>query len=402
MTIYTSKQNMEILNGWCPYHLGELATYWNGRAFKPEEWANKGRPIIRIENLNSPNALYNFYEGNVRSENEVVDGDLLVSWSASLDAYWWDRGHAVLNQHIFKVEENKEIVRRRFLYYLLRNAMSKIRERVHGATMQHITKPEFEKIEVPVPPLKEQDRINGILDVKLAAVEVARRAAEGRTEAASALFDAFVRSVFDSKEAKAWPRKDLLELCIKPGQYGTSRKSNTDGQGLPVLGMYHIYEGRIRWENVQNINLSENEVEKYLLHRYDVLFNRTNSAELVGKSAVYDIDRGAVFASYLVRFRLNADMADPYFVSAYINSHHGRAFIEHNMARAIGQVNISASTMHKMPVPVPELDRQQEFGQMLIERRKQVDSLKASLTAEKGSIDSMPAAILRNAFAGKL
>lgn len=389
-------------NGWQSYRLGDLAKYWNGRAFKPEEWQKKGRPIIRIENLTSPTAPYNCFEGDVRPENEVVDGDLLVSWSASLDAFWWNRGSAILNQHIFKVEENKHVILRRFLYYILRHAMSKIRARVHGATMQHITKPEFKRIEVAVPSLYEQERIVTILDEQLATIEQAKLAEESRLESATALFGAFVRRAFDTDKVKTWPRKELLALCTKSGQYGTSQKSNNKGHGLPILGMYHIHKGRIRWGNVSHVNLDKTDAEKYLLRRGDLLFNRTNSAELVGKTAVYDLHKDAVFASYLVRFCLNEKEADPYFVSTYINSRYGRAFIERNMARAIGQVNISASTMHKMPLPTPELETQQRIARSIIEKQVEIDEIHASLQSEAEAIAALPAAMLRRAFAGEL
>lgn len=253
-----------------------------------------------------------------------------------------------------------------------------------------------------LPPLPEQKIIVAILNDQMASMEQAKQAEDKRQEAASALLDAYLRSVFDANDAKAWPRKELLELCVKPGQYGTSQKSNDNGLGLPVLGMYHIHEGRIRWENVQHVDLEDGEVGKYLLRRGDLLFNRTNSAELVGKTAIYDLDKKAVFASYLIRFRLNTQNADPYFVSAYLNSRHGRDFIERNMARAIGQVNISASTMHKMPMPAPEVATQQRIGSMLRKRQDEIDEVKALLQAEGKAIGAMPTAILRKAFAGEL
>ena len=213
MSISTKTIRLNSKDSWKLSHIGELATYWNGRAFKPEEWQEKGRPIIRIENLNSPDASYNYFEGNVRKENEVNDGDLLVSWSASLDVYWWDRGRAVLNQHIFKVEENKDIVQKRFLFYLLHHAMSKIRARVHGATMQHITKPEFERIQVQVPSFSDQDRITAILNKQMAAVERARKAAQERLKAATLLPFSFIRkSISDNNSQRMALDECLVEV----------------------------------------------------------------------------------------------------------------------------------------------------------------------------------------------
>ena len=100
-------------DGWRWTQLGELASYINGRAFKPEDWETTGIPIIRIQNLTDKQAEFNYYSRAVEDRYIVEDGDLLISWSASLDAFIWDRGTAILNQHIFKAIENQRLITRR-------------------------------------------------------------------------------------------------------------------------------------------------------------------------------------------------------------------------------------------------------------------------------------------------
>ena len=135
---------------------------------------------------------------------------------------------------------------------------------------------------------------------------------------------AYVDEVFRGSASASWEMRTLGDVVQGLGQYGTSQRSNADDQGLPVLGMPHIHRGRIRWEKVSTVDLPPSEVRKYELAYGDVLFNRTNSAELVGKTAVFDGSRRAVFASYLIRYRANTERADPHFISAYINSRRGR------------------------------------------------------------------------------
>jgi len=256
-----------------------------------------------------------------------------------------------------------------------------------------------------LPPIPEQERIVAKLREQMAAVEKARTAAQARREAACALPAAFIRHIFprpDQPLPEGWRWVKLGEASDGPGQYGTSTKSNGDQQGLPVLGMSHIHDGRIRWENVFFVDLPRDELRKYLLRRGDLLFNRTNSAELVGKSAVYDTDTPAVFASYLIRFRFLEGAADPHFVAVYINSREGRSFIEKNMARAIGQVNISASTMRTMPLPLPALPLQRRISSRIDEQVAFTDSARAAAEAELNTINALPAALLRRAFNGEL
>ena len=162
--------NEESLNGWEKTTLGNIADYINGRAFKPTEWQSTGTPIIRIQNLNKPTASYNYYQGELEEKYKVKNGDLLYSWSASLDSYIWSEEDAYLNQHIFNVKPYGRI-RKKFIYYLLKQISSEILGKTHGMGMVHITKGNFEKIEILIPPLNEQDRIIDKIEILYSEVD---------------------------------------------------------------------------------------------------------------------------------------------------------------------------------------------------------------------------------------
>lgn len=256
--------------------------------------------------------------------------------------------------------------------------------------------------EIPLPPLPEQKRIAAILTEQLVSVEKARKASEARLEAARTLPTAYLRGVFESEEANTWSKVKLQGICLGNGQYGTSQKSNGEGKGLPVLGMKHIQNGRIVFEDVLHVELPEKELDKYILKKGDLIFNRTNSAELVGKTAIFDLDVNTVFASYLIRFRIDNSLADPRFVSAFINSRIGRIFIEKNMARAIGQVNISASTMNEMIIPLPPINFQRKIMDEFGFQQRECEKLNVHLSEESKTILKLPASLLRQAFSGTL
>jgi type I restriction enzyme S subunit len=99
----------ELPDGWVEAAVDDTGSYINGMAFKPTDWEQDGRPIIRIQNLTDPNKPLNRTTRQVEGRYIVCPGDLLVSWSATLDAFIWDREEAVLNQHIFKVEPNTRV-----------------------------------------------------------------------------------------------------------------------------------------------------------------------------------------------------------------------------------------------------------------------------------------------------
>jgi type I restriction enzyme, S subunit len=144
---------------WNKYTLDQLGQYINGRAFKKQEWKKQGLPIIRIQNLNNPSAGFNYTDNTHEDKYRVKNGDLLVSWAASLGVYVWDRGDAWLNQHIFKVLPNEKLVTKAFLRHLLESVLNKLYAKTHGTGMVHITKGDFDSQEVYIPGIPEQEVI---------------------------------------------------------------------------------------------------------------------------------------------------------------------------------------------------------------------------------------------------
>ena len=144
--------------GWCVLTVGQVADYINGRAFKPNEWEKEGLPIIRIQNLNDENAVYNYSTAKYEDRFLVHKGDLLFAWAASLGTYIWQKDDAWLNQHIFKVIP-KPFIDKVFLYFSFINMIDDFYSESHGSGMVHITKGKFEEKPIFIPPLMEQKRI---------------------------------------------------------------------------------------------------------------------------------------------------------------------------------------------------------------------------------------------------
>ena len=144
--------------------LGAAATYVNGYAFKPSDWCEDGLPIIRIQDLNGTSYHLNYYEGDYPKKIEINNGDILISWSASLGIYIWDRGKALLNQHIFKVIFDKVCIDRKYFVYAVKYKLKEMESKTHGATMKHIVKKDFDNILIPYPNKKKQHEIASFLN----------------------------------------------------------------------------------------------------------------------------------------------------------------------------------------------------------------------------------------------
>ena len=139
--------------------LGDLATYINGYAFKPADWGETGLPIIRIQDLTGNSYQLNRYDGEYPERIEVNDGDVLISWSASLGVYVWQRGKALLNQHIFRVVFDKLPVNKDYFVFAVEHKLAEMESKTHGATMKHIVKKDFDGTTIPYPPIEKQAEI---------------------------------------------------------------------------------------------------------------------------------------------------------------------------------------------------------------------------------------------------
>ncbi|WP_342565252.1 restriction endonuclease subunit S [Paenibacillus sp. FSL R7-0345] len=192
-----------------------------------------------------------------------------------------------------------------------------------------------------------------------------------------------------------------LEDLIQTSSYGTSAKTNDDDD-VPVLRMGNIIDGELHLDNLKYLPSDHKDVEKYKLEEYDLLFNRTNSYELVGKTAVvYGQATNMTYASYLVNVRLFYKEEIAEYICYYINGHFGRNLLLSMVTQQVGQANINASKLASLIVPLPPKDEIVEITNKinsLIEiERSIVNSLQL-----KNDLDKLTEAILYSAFRGDL
>ena len=145
--------------------LGEVATFINGYAFKPQDWSSEGKEIIRIQNLTKTSKETNYYSGTIDKKYIIEAGDILISWSGTLGVFQWCGKPAVLNQHIFKVVFDKIDIDKSYFKYVVEKGLQDAIKHTHGSTMKHLTKKYFDNIMVSYTNLREQQRIASELDL---------------------------------------------------------------------------------------------------------------------------------------------------------------------------------------------------------------------------------------------
>ena len=143
--IAEEEKPFDLPEGWQWVRLGELMQMFNGRAFKSSEWSADGLPIVRIQNLNNPNATWNYFNGELEERHRIQTGDFLISWSGtpgtSFGAFIWSRGEAALNQHINKCIFYGTDINKHYMEIAVNGKMSHFIENSHGGVgLKHLTK----------------------------------------------------------------------------------------------------------------------------------------------------------------------------------------------------------------------------------------------------------------------
>jgi len=346
--------------------LGEVASYINGFAFKPSQWSDTGTPIVRIQNLNNPEASYNYYDGVLPDKVKIKKGDLLISWSASLGAYLWMGDEAYLNQHIFKVQFDKLDIDKMFLKYAVSSKLDVMANLVHGATMKHIVKSDFDKTRIPYPPkptqlsiVSELDKLNELIQIKKEQLKD---------------YDALAQSIFYEmfgdpvENEKGWEVKKFGEIGTLERGAGISKKDFVD-DGLPCIhyGQLHTTFGAYTRKNITFI--PKDLLSKYKIAHSGDLILAITSEDVEGscKSTAWLGDYDVVVGSDAAIFHHNQNGI---YLSYYTRT---KAFYNEKAKYAKGfkVTHISTKEIASISICVPPLSIQNIFANKIEQIEKQ-------------------------------
>jgi len=270
---------------------------------------------------------------------------------------------------------------------------------VQGAMYPAVTDKQVRAQTIPLPTLAEQQRIAAAIEARLCEVERARAAVQAQRDAANALMAAHLRAVFEGDEAQGWSRVALLSVCNRITD-GTHQPPKFQSDGIPFLFVRNIVSGRMDFN-----------VEKYISEatygeltrrvkpeRGDVLFSAVGS---FGVAVVVDTDRPFSFQRHIAHIKPDHAQLDSRYLAAYLNAPEGRQQSE-QAALGVAQRTVTLKSLSAFKIPLPPLDRQIELANDVYQYSSIRDTANSKLQHQLDLIDRLPAAILRQAFAGEL
>lgn len=204
----------KLPQGWVKATVDDLAEFVNGFAFKPAHWEPTGTPIIRIQNLTNSEKPFNYTKIDVPEIYEVNNGDLLVSWSATLDAFIWRGNRAWLNQHIFKVVPRPRFFHSGLLFYWMKIAIEEMitTEHLHGSTMKHINRGPFLAHETRLPPSNEQARIFDKLEELFSELDAGVKELKAAQTKLSQYRQSLLKSAVEGSLTEQWRAENRAQV----------------------------------------------------------------------------------------------------------------------------------------------------------------------------------------------
>ena len=436
---------------WVRVELEKVCKVVNGFPFKSSKFTNTaGFPIIRIRDL-TKNETKTYYDGDVPDEFIVNSGDLLVGMDGIFGCYEWAGQRAGLNQRVCKLVPDEAVLLKRFLLYGINGYLTAIQNATSSVTVGHLSSRDILKIPFPLPPVAEQQKIVNKLDYfmskskqcqerlaqfprtlkrfrqsVLAAACSGRLTADWREKhlnnepiensiekirlrrlekARTSSQRASLEEIYEASEESDssdlpdnWRYVSLKKLC-ESFDYGTSSKSSPVGK-VPVLRMGNIQNGKLDWSDLVYTS-DESDIAKYALQPGTVLFNRTNSPELVGKTTIYRGERPAIFAGYLIRIN-NCPELDSEYLNLCLNTNYAKAFCLEVKTDGVSQSNINAQKLGAFEVPFCSLAEQQLIVRRVSELFAFSDQLEARYGKAKRYFDKLTPSLLAKAFRGEL
>ena len=329
--------------------LGDVASYVNGYAFKPEQRGKNGLQIIRIQDLTGNTYDSGFYQGEYPKQIEINTGDVLISWSGSLGIYTWQNGKALLNQHIFKVVFDKQDIEKDYFCLAVKKCLKSMSLKSHGATMKHITKKDFDNIVIPYPSKEEQKKIAKILTTIEELIELYKKQLNVLDNLVKARFvEMFGTPYGNEKEFPMMTVDDVIEFT----------------GGAQPDKKYFEYEATA--DNIRLIQIRDYKTDSYVTYIPRSMAKRFCNADdiMIGRYGppIFQILKGIEGAYNVALMKATPKRGNKEFIRYFLKQDCLFTYLDKLSQRTAGQSGIEMPALKAYPFPYPPVELQEQFA----------------------------------------
>lgn len=297
---------------------------------------------------------------------------------------------ATTNQAIAGIKITDKNIDLDYMYYFLTSKKEYISLTGRGVAQNNINLKILRNLELDLPTLKKQKEVANILDKITNLINLHNRQSE--------MLEQFIRSrfteLFGSQVTNPYNlERGIIGDVVKEVKYGTSSPADENGI-YPYLRMGNItYDGYLDLTDLKYITVKDEEIHKYIVKKGDVLFNRTNSKELVGKTCVFNLDEPMIIAGYIIRIRTN-NRVIPEYLSALLNSKYGKRTLYEMCKSIIGQANINAQELQKIKLLIPPIELQNQFAK----EAQAIDKSKLAIQQSLEKLETLKKSLMQQYF----
>ena len=360
--------------------IGDLCTYAPKSSIKAGEAISNGEYMFFTSSADE----------NKRYSNYQLDCEAIIMGTGGNATLHYYNGKFSTSTDCVVLIPNKHI-RCKYLYYFFLYNMVTLENGFKGAGLKHTNKNYISNIEIyNVPNIETQDKIIKVLDMAFGIKFYYQQQLQELDELVKSRFIELFGAY--PSNPKGWETATIRDI-VADVRYGSSRPA-VDGGKYPYLRMNNItYGGELDLTDTKRIDIPDNELDKCTVRRGDVLFNRTNSKELVGKTCVYNRDEMMVLAGFVIRVRVTERVL-PEFLSAFLNTDFSKQMLLGMCKAAIGQANINAQEMQNIGIYLPPTELQRQFVQF----KEQTDKLKLAIQQSLEKLETLKKALMQQYF----
>ena len=368
-------------NEWKKVKLGDICDLRNGVAIKSEDYVTSSNTLnCRMSNIRPDGTFDILYNAKYLPDNFLEkyknyllkDGDLVIAMTdmagdpkiLGVPTVVKSNGFNIIqNQRVGKLELLTKNIDENYLKLVLQSKKAKnyFKKFSAGGVQLNLSKKEILNVPIILPTIEEQKKLANLFKIIENFIYLRKEELVNLHFLNKSLFSRMFGDI--KTNDKNWEIKKLGEVVET--QYGTSKKATSVVDEFPILRMNNItYSGEMDYKDLKYIELSDSEKEKFLLKKGELLFNRTNSKELVGKTGLFNLDIPMAFAGYLIRIK-PSNLIHSKFLLFFMNSEFMKKLLYNKAKNIVGMANINAKELEDFSIILPPIELQKKFAERI-------------------------------------